>query len=139
MTPDGEVIVGSGGPYSAPLRVAFIWTEATGAMLLEERINQLGADIGDFTYLGFAFDITADGKTIVGSTPGQGAWVITLPGEADEGALRRAGTGTLIEEDGVPLHLPVALEPLTRPQPVLKTIEKSVPKNNTGSIEFGSS
>jgi len=50
----------------------------------------------------------------------------------------RAGTGTLVEEDGVPLHLPVVPAPLTRPQPEIKTIEKSVPKSNTGSIEFGS-
>jgi len=50
----------------------------------------------------------------------------------------RAGTGTLIEEDGLPLHLPVVPAPSRRPQPEIKTIEKSVPKNHTGSIEFGS-
>ncbi len=56
----------------------------------------------------------------------EGSWVITLPGEADEGALRRAGTGTLIEEDGVPLHLPVVPEPRKRPQPEVGVIEKSL-------------
>ena len=107
-------------------------------MLLEQRLNQLGADIGDFTHLAYASGITADGTTIVGSTPGEGAWVVTLPSDPEPGVPGRAGTGTLIEEDGLPLHLPVIPAPSRRPQPEIKTIEKSVPKNNTGAIEFGS-
>jgi hypothetical protein len=130
MSADGSVVVWTMGPYQYPLRRAFIWTKDTGVKLLEQRLNQLGADIGDFTYLAFASGITADGKTIIGFTPGQGAWVITLPRDPDPGAPGRAGTGTLIQEDGVPLHLPVVPAPHKRPPPVRKTIEKSVPQKN---------
>jgi uncharacterized membrane protein len=138
MSDDGSVVVGTMGPPPIPLRLAFIWTEDTGTMLLEQRLNSLGADIGDFTYLGYANDISADGQIIIGSSPAEGSWKITLPGEADPGVAGRAGTGTLIVEDGLPLHLPVVPAPARRPQPVFETIEKSVPKNDTGAIEFGS-
>ena len=138
MTPDGSVVVGTMGPPGIPLRLAFIWTEATGTMLLEDRLNSLGADIGDFTYLQFASDITADGKTIIGSTSLEGAWVITLPGEPDDGAAGRAGTGTLIEEDGVPLHLPVVPAPPRQPQPEVEVIERSSSPKETGAVHFGS-
>ena len=138
VSDDGSVVVGTMGPPTVPLRLAFIWTEDTGTMLLEQRLNLLGADIGDFSSLQYASGITADGKTIVGSTSGEGAWVITLPSDPEPGVPGRAGTGTLVVEDGVPLHLPLVPAPVRRPQPEVKTIENSVPKNNTGSVEFGS-
>ena len=79
----------------------------TPSFRLQDFIETLGADIGDFSWLGIAEDISADGRTIVGESPGQGAWVITLPGPEDPAAAMRAGTGEVVMSGGVPVHLPV--------------------------------
>ena len=39
MSDDGTVVVGVMGPPGIPLRRAFIWTEDTGTMLLEQRLG----------------------------------------------------------------------------------------------------
>ena len=107
ISADGKVIVGSTGPYTAPVLHGMIWTQETGTVLLQNYIENLGADIGDFSWLGVAMDVSDDGKTIVGASPGEGAWVITLPGAADPAAALRAGTGEVVLSGGVPVHLPV--------------------------------
>jgi uncharacterized membrane protein len=107
ISADGAIAVGSSGPYTAPVLLGTIWTEDTGLVLLQNFIERLGASIGDVSYLGPATDISNDGKKIVGLTPGEGAWIITLPGAADPAASMRAGLGEVVVSGGVPVHLPV--------------------------------
>jgi hypothetical protein len=126
------------GPAQFPVRNAFIWTKATGTFLLQDRLNELGADTSDFSWLAYATGITADGKTIIGFTPGEGSFVATLPGEADEGALLRAGTGSFVEGDGAPLRLPAVPKSPRRPRPVIKAVDQLGSAQKVGSVEFGS-
>jgi len=134
MAADGRIVVGATGPYTAPVRVGMIWTEATGLVLLEEFVRSLGADLAGLSYLGFATDITEDGRTIVGVTPGEGAWIITLPAAEDLAAAGRAGTGRVVVQGGVPVQLPAGKEtPVVRPEPRVDAPETERP---TGTVDI---
>jgi len=101
------VVVGTTGPPALPVRVAFVWTEETGVVLLQDRFEALGLDLDGMNYLAFASSITADGRTIAGHTPGDGAFLFTGPGgEITPAVLQRAGTGEVVVSDGVPVRLP---------------------------------
>jgi hypothetical protein len=107
ISADGRTAVGSTGPFSAPVKIGMIWTESGGLMLLENLLRSLGTDVGDLS-LGPAIDITADGRRILGYSPGQGGWIITLPDPNANAVASRAGTGEVLVSGGVPVFLPVA-------------------------------
>jgi uncharacterized membrane protein len=56
---------------------AWVWNPVTGIQGLQNRLLSLG--VANVPYLGYASAITADGKTVVGSTQFQGAWVVEIP------------------------------------------------------------
>ena len=77
---DGSKVVGAAGAGSGQTE-AFLWTAATGMRRLRDVLQEQGVDLSGWE-LSFASDISADGKTIVGSgsLSGQGnvGWVLTL-------------------------------------------------------------
>jgi probable HAF family extracellular repeat protein len=81
VSADGTKVVGAGstGPGE---QAAFLWTPETGMRNLSEILTEQGVDLTGWG-LYFASDISADGKTIVGSAylDGQGTvgWILTLP------------------------------------------------------------
>jgi probable HAF family extracellular repeat protein len=81
VSADGSVIVGWGTTDQG--QRAFIWDEANGMRSLEDvLINIYGIDLTGWT-LTNAYDISADGMTIVGEGSNMGdseAWVATVPG-----------------------------------------------------------
>jgi hypothetical protein len=107
ISADGKTAVGSTGPFGAPVRIGMIWTESSGLVLLEDLLRSLGTDVGDL-FLSAATDISADGRKILGYTPDQGGWIITLPDPNANALASRAGTGELLVSGGAPVFLPVA-------------------------------
>jgi len=78
---DGSVVVGAAN-LGTPDQQAFLWTAATGMRRLSDVLAEQGVDVEGWQIY-FASDISADGKTIVGSAwvNGQGdiGWILTLP------------------------------------------------------------
>lgn len=78
---DGSVIVGVSGSGGAGSR-AFIWTAGDGMLDLAELLTTLGTDLDGWTLLS-AFDVSADGRAIVGvgldPNGHQQAWLVVVP------------------------------------------------------------
>lgn len=63
MSADGNVIVGAlGGGYYEP---TFVWEPDTGAVTLDERLEELGVDVDGWEF-GGTTEISADGNVVVG-------------------------------------------------------------------------
>jgi probable HAF family extracellular repeat protein len=81
VSADGSRVVGAAGT-GANEQEAFLWTPATGMRCIRDVLEEQGVDVSDWQIY-FASDISADGKTIVGSAwlSGQGevGWILTLP------------------------------------------------------------
>jgi probable HAF family extracellular repeat protein len=93
---DGSVIVGSGRAEETNL--AFIWTEADGFRAVQDVLaSEYGLDLTGWT-LQHAFDVSADGRTIVGiGTNPDGdteGWIAVIP-EPSAGLLFGLGLGVL--------------------------------------------
>ena len=80
VTNDGRTVIGTQGPYGTNYRQAIIWTADAGTRILSEWLLQLGADLSAVNgNLPYTLDMTADGKTILGITPGVASWIAHLP------------------------------------------------------------
>jgi len=90
------VIVGSGRAEGT--NRAFIWTEEHGLRAIQDVLeSEYGLDLTGWT-LEVAFDVSSDGRTIVGSGPNPDgdieAWSVVLP-EPSAGLLFGLGLGLL--------------------------------------------
>lgn len=78
---DGSVVVGA-AKTGANEQEAFLWTASSGMRRLRDVLAEQGLDLSSWQ-LQFASDISADGKTIIGSGwlsgQGQVGWILTLP------------------------------------------------------------
>jgi uncharacterized membrane protein len=64
---DGAIVVGRCTGYTAtPGTFLFLWSEATGAVLLEDVLSRLGVDTSLYTFLDLV-DVSADGNAIIGN------------------------------------------------------------------------
>jgi probable HAF family extracellular repeat protein len=77
----GDVVVGAA--FAGSARTAFIWTPAHGMRPLKDVLLEQGAPVLDWN-IEWAADISADGKTIIGTAeiPGLGSdvgWLAMLP------------------------------------------------------------
>lgn len=84
--PAGEVFVGTGGgsgPFSSPS--AIYYREDVGTITIANLATELGITSPNLDLAGFAFEVSADGNTVVGGllSPflpfATDAWVLTLP------------------------------------------------------------
>ena len=99
---DGSIIVGEAGgsPAGGDDRTAFIWDAAHGMRNLRDvLVNEYGFDLTDWTRLGSANGISADGTTIVGwgytATGAQEAWRAVVPEPSSLSLLALAGSAML--------------------------------------------
>ncbi len=95
---DGSVIVGGGGSFFSGGMKAWIWTEGTGTITLENLVALLGVSIPPSagpSPLENATGISADGRRICGwgSFPLSQSWVIDLPANAFDGRWVDLGQG----------------------------------------------
>lgn len=63
---DGSVIVGNGRFAGSAIEEAFVWDQTNGIRLLKDVLIEGGASLGGWTQLTHAYNISADGTTIVG-------------------------------------------------------------------------
>jgi probable HAF family extracellular repeat protein len=81
VSDDGAVVGVSGSPWWG-VAEAFIWTSDAGIMSMAQYLTAAGATIPAGLLLTSAYDISADGKTIVGAWQdaswNQGCWMATI-------------------------------------------------------------
>jgi probable HAF family extracellular repeat protein len=88
VSADGNTIVGYNGNsfFGTPFR-AFVWRPGSGMVVLEDLLVALGAANAAGANLSFAYNVSADGRTISGATGGfpqpTNGFVATLPEVAD--------------------------------------------------------
>ncbi|MCA9501660.1 MAG: hypothetical protein H6748_12670 [Spirochaetaceae bacterium] len=109
---DGEVVVGglrpsANGYTPGEIDQAFVWTSARGMQSLRRLLQKRGAATGEWSFLGFAAAVSADGEVVLG----QGERVDGASGtfEAFYGVLREPMMGVglcpLVEADCIPVEL----------------------------------
>lgn len=100
VSADGSIIVGLSGTGSkSSENEAFFWTPATGMVNLQELLVDGGVTTLSGWNLEIAWDISADGRTIVGSGNNPNgfteAWIATIPPIPEPSTWALAGCGLL--------------------------------------------